>query len=208
MRIRLAAVLAVGAIAAACSDDPTGVSSAELALAQESQLIVESVADATGCTHEGWLRRLLERLRETDDPEAQAFLAQARELFAQAREARQAGDFEAARELAQQAFRAVLSAVLEVFPDAVTRTGAAVDEAITRIERHLGTREAPRIRRVIAHVRELRNAADAALAEGDPVTALGLNLRGMQILYRLVNHLRDRHDHDRTAEGEMEGVEP
>lgn len=208
MRMRLAAVLAVGAIAAACSDDPTGVSGAELVLAQESQLIVESVADATGCTHEGWLRRLLERLRESDDPEAQAFLAQARELHALARAAREAGDLEAAREYLRQAFRAVLAAVLEVFPDAVTRTGAAVDEAITRIESHLGDREAPRIRQVLAHVRELRNAADAALAEGDPVTALALNLRGIQILYRLVNHIRDRHDHDRTADGEMAGVEP
>jgi hypothetical protein len=206
--MRLAAVLAVGAIAAACSGDPTGVSSAELVLAQESQLIVESVADATGCTHGAWLRRLLERLRESDDPEAQAFLAQARELHALAREAREAGDLEAAREYLRQAFRAVLSAVLEVFPDAVTRTGAAVDEAITRIESHLGDREAPRIRRVIAHVRELRNAADAALAEGDQVTALALNLRGIQILYRLVNHIRDRHEHDRVADGEMEGVEP
>ncbi len=208
MRMRLAAVLAVGAIAAACSGDPTGVSSAELALAQESQLIVESVAASTGATHEGWLRRLLERLRETDDPEAQAFLAQARELQALAREAREAGDLEVAREYLRQAFRAVLSAVLEVFPDAVTRTGAAVDEAIARIEARLGDREAPRIRRVIAHVRELRNAADAALANDDPVTALALNLRGIQILYRLVDHIRDRHDHDRVADGEMHESRP
>jgi len=208
MHMRLAAVLAVGAIAAACSGDPTGVSSAELALAQESQLIVESVADATGCTHEGWLRRLLERLRETDDPEAQAFLAEARRLHDLAREAREAGDLEAAREYLRQSFRALLSAVLEVFPDAVTRTGSAVDEAIARIERHLGDREAPRIRRVIAHVRELRNAADAALANEDPVTALALNLRGIQILHRLVEHIRDRHPHDGVADGEMHEGRP
>lgn len=205
MRMRIAVVLAVGAIAAGCSGDPTGVSSAELALAQESQLIVESVAASTGATHEGWLRRLLERLRESDDPEAQAFLAEARRLHDLARDARAAGDLEAAREYLRQAFRAVLSAVLEVFPDAVTRTGAAVDEAIVRIEARLGDREAPRIRRVIAHVRELRSAADAA---EDPVTALALNLRGIQILYRLVDHIRDRHDHDRVADGEMHEGRP
>ena len=61
---------------------------------------------------------------------------------------------------------------------------------------------------MIAHVRELRNAADPALANEDPVTALALNLRGIQILHRLVEHIRDRHDHDGVAEGEMHEGRP
>jgi len=99
----------------------------------------------------------------------------------------------------------VLCAIVEVFPNAPERTGLAVDNAIARIENFLGDREAPRIRAILAHVQELRDQADAALASGDKVTALALNLRGIQILHRLVEHVRDRHgDHDGVADGEME----
>ena len=80
-----------------------------------------------------------------------------------------------------------------------------MDQALARIEQHLGDRDAPRIRGVLAHVRELRTTADAALANGEPVTALALNLRGMQILHRLVEHLRGGMDHDGVADGEMHG---
>jgi len=39
------------------------------------------------------------------------------------------------------------------------------------------------------------------------VTALSLNLRSIQILHRLVEHVRDNHrDHDEVADGEMEAV--
>jgi len=45
------------------------------------------------------------------------------------------------------------------------------------------------------------------LASGDSVTALALNLRSMQILHRLVEHVRENHrDHDEVADGEMEDV--
>lgn len=191
--------------AAACSGDATGPSAAEFALAQDAQVIAQSVAASSGTTHDGWWRRLLDTLRTTDDPEAQAFLAQSRAYRDSAHQAYEAGDREAARDYARLAFRAFLSAVIELFPNAPARTGAAVDEALARIEAHLGDREAPRIRAVLAHVRELRAEADAALANGDPVTALALNLRGMQILHRLVDHLRDAHDHDGVADRDMEG---
>ncbi len=49
--------------------------------------------------------------------------------------------------------------------------------------------------------------ADQAFVNGDKVTALALNLRGIQILHRLVEHVRyANHDHDATADGEMEAV--
>ena len=55
-----------------------------------------------------------------------------------------------------------------------------------RIERFLGGRDAPRIRAILGHVKDLRARSDSAFAAGDKVTALALNLRGMQILHRLV----------------------
>lgn len=198
---------AVMAVAAACNQDPTGVSSNELMLAQNAQLIAQDVASTSGATHEGWVRRLLDTLRTTDDPEAQAFLAQARDYRAAARAALEAGDTATARADWRLAFRAVLSAVIEIFPNAPERTGLAVDNAITRIENFLGGRDAPRIRLILAHVKALRVEADQAFAGGDKVTALALNVRGMQILHRLVEHVRDRRQNDDdVADTEMNAV--
>jgi len=208
MRRQLTAALAAVLVATACSqDDPTAVSSQELILAQQVEAIARDVATTTEATHEGWLRRLFAALRDTDDPEAQACLAEARALREQAREAYEAGDRELARQLLRQSFLKVLCAVVEVFPNAPERTGLAVDQAIVRIEQFLGGRDAPRIRRILAHVKELRAEADRAFAAGDKVTALALNLRGIQILHRLVAHVRDAHrDHDAVADSEMQAV--
>lgn len=206
LALALASVATVATLAA-CNQDPTGVSTSEVMLAQNAQLIARDVANSTRSTHEGWVRRLVDTLRTTDDPEAQAFLAQARDYAAQARAAYEAGDREAARGFARLAFRSVLSAVIEIFPNAAERTGTAVDNAIARIESFLGDREAPRIRAILEHVEGLRAQANTALAGGDKVTALALNVRGMQILHRLVEHVRDRHrDHDDVADQEMDAV--
>lgn len=206
MRRTLTTALAATLLVAGCSQEPTA-SGDELALAQSAQLIAQDVATTSGATHEGWIHRLLDTLRTTDDPEALAFLEQARAYRDSARAAWEAGDAAAARAYARLAFRAVLSAVIEIYPNAPERTGLAVDQAIVRIEQFLGGRDAPRIRRILAHVKELRAEADRALAAGDKVTALALNLRGIQILYRLVEHVREAHaDHDAVADGEMQGV--
>jgi len=124
-----------------------------------------------------------------------------------ARAAFERGDTAAARAFRRAAFRDVLSAVIELFPNAPERTGLAVDNAIDKIEKFLGGRDAPRIRAVLAHVKELRVQADQAFVNGDKVTALALNLRAMQVLNRLVEHVRyANHDHDAVADGEMESV--
>lgn len=200
--------LALVAVAAACSDSPAGPSANELQLAQESQVIAQNLSTSWGAPwgvhHLGWLRRLLDTLRTTDDPEAQAFLAQARAYRDSAWMAIQAGDRVAAREFFHKSFIAILSAVVEIFPNAPARTGGAVDAIVARIEGHLGDREAPRIRRVLAYVEGLRDRADNALANGQPVQALLLNLRSLDILHRLVYHLRDGMDHEREADREME----
>jgi len=201
---RIFSGLAVALFAAACSADTAGPLSDEVMLAQEAQLIAQEVGAATGATHDRWLERLRDTLLTTDDPEALAFLQQAREYRELARRARDAGDFEAARRYLHLSFRALLSAVIEIYPNAPARTGAAVDEVVARIELRLGDREAPRIRAVLTHVRDLRNQADFALANGEPVVALAINLRAMQILHRMVEHLRDGIDHDGIADRQME----
>jgi len=208
MRKTMTAALAAVLVATACSQDPIAPQADELVLAQQAETIARDVATTTEATHEGWLRRLFEALRNTDDPEAQACLAEARDLREQARAAFEAGNRELARQLWRQSFLKVLCAVIEVFPNAPERTGLAVDQAIVRIETFLGGRDAPRIRLVLAHVKELRAEADRALAAGDKVTALALNLRGIQILHFLVEHIRDAHrDHDEVADSEMQAVD-
>jgi len=207
MRKHMTVALAAMLVAAGCSQDPTGVSSSEFVLAQGAQSIAQDVAATTGANVEGWWLRLRDTLRTTDDPEARAFLDSAAAYRDSARAALAAGDTATARSYRRLAFRSVLAAVIELFPNAPERTGLAVDQAIVRIERYLGGRDAPRIRAILGHVKGLRASADAAFAAGDKVTALALNLRGMQILHRLVEHIREAHrDHDAVADSEMEGL--
>jgi hypothetical protein len=209
MHKRMTIALAALTFAAACSQDPTGAAANELMLAQNSQTIADNVAASPtgGTTCEGWFRRVVDTLRTTNDPVAIAYLDSARINRDSAWAARQRGDTAAAHAFRRKAFRDVLSAVIELFPNAPERTGAVADTAVARIEKFLGTRDAPRIRALLAHVKDLRAQADAALASGDKVTALALNLRSLQILHRLVEHVRDNHrDHDEVADGEMEAV--
>lgn len=206
-RITIAVAVLLGT--AACQNEPTGAAPNEVMLAQQAQVMVDQVAASpqNGTHFEGWIRRVMEALRTTDDPEARACLEEARTLRQEAFAAYQAGDRELARQKLHDSFLKVLCAVVEVFPNSAERTGAAVDEAITRIENFLGDRDAPRIRAILAHVEALRDQADAALASGDKVTALALNLRSIQILHRLVEHVRDHHqDHDDVADQEMDGA--
>jgi hypothetical protein len=223
MHKRLTLAVASMLFVAACNQDPTAVSSNELALAQSAQNIADNVVGSPtasdtgtddreglrGTTSEGWFRRLIDTLRTTNNATALADLAQARAYRDSAFMAREAGDTAKARSYRRLAFRSVLSAVIVLFPDAPARTAAAADTAIARIEKFLGDKDAPRIRALLAHVDTLRHSADSALAAGDSVTALALNLRSIQILHRLVEHVRDEgEDHDDVADNEMESAEP
>jgi len=209
MHKRMTIALAALTFAAACSQDPTGASTNELMLAQNAQVLADNAeaSPAGSATSEGWFRRLLDTLRTTDNPAARMDLDSAHVYRDSAWAAFQRGDTATARADRRTAFRFVLAAVIEIFPNAPERTGLAVDNAIDRIEKFLGGRDAPRIRAILAHVKELRVQADQAFIAGDKVTALALNLRGLQILHRLVEHVRyAQHDHDATADAEMEGV--
>ncbi len=210
---RLTIAIAALTFAAACSQDPTSNSGStnELVLAQNSQVIADNVAasrDGGGGTNcEGWFFRLIDTLRTTDNAQARMYLDSARINRDSAWAAWQRGDTAAARTFRKAAFRDFLSAVIVLFPNAPERTGAAVDTAVAKFENFLGTRDAPRIRALLAHVTDLRTQADSALAAGDSVTALALNLRSMQILHRLVEHVRENHsNHDEVADNEMEQV--
>jgi hypothetical protein len=208
---RTTVALAALLFAAACQHEPTAaVSSNELVLAQNAQIIADNVAASRegGTNFEGWIRRAIDTLRTTDDPVAKAYLDSARINRDSAWAARERGDTAAARAFARAAFRDVLSAVIELFPNAPQQTGAAVDSVVAKINSLIGSDSAPRIRRLIAHIDTLRASADSALNAGDKVTALALNLRSMQILHRLVEHVEhaedsDR-DHDDMADHEME----
>src|SRR5262245_39363700 len=94
MHKRMTIAVAVMLTAAACQQEPTSVTTNELLLAQEGQVIVaDVVATRDGGTHyDGWLGRLFEALRTTDDPEARACLEAARTLRQQARADFTAGD--------------------------------------------------------------------------------------------------------------------
>ena len=206
---RMTIALAALTLAAACSQDPTGASTNELVLAQSAETIADNVAASRtgGTTCEGWVRRLLDTLRTTDNAAARMDLDSARVYRDSAGAALQRGDTASARADRRTAFRFVLAAVIEIFPNAPERTGLAVDNAIEKIENLLGGRDAPRIRAILAHIKELRVEADQAFVGGDKVTALALNLRGMQILHRLVEHVRENHrDHDEVADSEMTAV--
>lgn len=208
MTVAAAAVLF---FASACQHDPTAGTQNEVVLAQNAQIIADNVAanrdGGTNC--EGWFRRLIDTLRTTNNPVALADLDSARSNRDSARAAFERGDTAAARAFRRAAFRDVLSAVIAIFPNAPQQTGAAVDTAMAKIDSLLGNRDAPRIRALLQHVKDLRAQADTALAKGDKVTALALDLRSMQILHRLVEHVEElNEDHDEVADHEMEGAEP
>lgn len=208
--------LVAGAVAA-CAEDTTAPLgdtavplSQEIAYAEQAEALAQDEAAVRGgVAYHRWLQRLIAILLLTDNREAQEFLKQAREYHELARQALADGKVEEARDYYHKAFRAVLSAVLVIFPDAAVATGTAVDNAVARIETYLGDREAPRLRRILAHVKDLRAAAEAALAlpEPDPVGALALNLRALHILHRLTHHIRDHvQDHDRDADAELNAI--
>src|SRR2546425_11769015 len=183
---KMTVAVAALSLAAACNQDPAGTSSTnELLLAQNSQTIADNVAATPGggTNLEGWFRRLIDTLRTTDDPVAIAYLDSARINRDSAWAARQRGDTAAARAFRRAAFRDVLSAVIELFPNAPERTGLAVDTAIAKIEQFLGTRDAPRIRAILAHVKDLRAQAEAALTAGGKGAALAPKLRRLPILH-------------------------
>lgn len=208
---RVTPLVLLALVAAACSRDSAGpgaaASATEPLLAQQSQGIAQEVLSSTRTTLESLLQHALTALHDHPDPEAEACLAEARALHHDARAAHGAGDLEQAARLAHQSLLKLLCVVVAVFPDAAERTGHAADVVVGRIEQWLAGHDAPHIREVLEHVKELRSQAERELVTGNTLAALALNLRATQILHRLADHLPERHDHDAVAFRELYGIE-
>jgi hypothetical protein len=188
----LLAGLLVAATLAACSKEPAAPTldlAGEASLAANLSGTADAVGRAHGSTLDLILRHFFAALRENDNPDARALLAESRVLAEEGREAMRAGDRETARAKFEAAHQKLFEAIVLVLPDAAERTGGAVDEAAARITERLGDREAPRIRRVLALVADIRARANAALAEGNEGRALALNIRALDILRALRHHL-------------------
>lgn len=195
----LACVALAGLTMAACDSSQTLTPADEEALALSLAAEAQQTFDAAEVGLEQLVGRLLRAVRQQGDETALAMLAEARALRHAARAAREEGDLETAKALARESHELLLGAIVLTLPEAPARVGAAVDRVRTRITQRVGDREAPRIRRVLNRVAELRDAADAALAAGDPVTALDRNLRAARMLVRLMHHLRQGLDEGEPA---------
>lgn len=193
MRFRyLIALSAIGL--AACAKEPTGARDATT-LQTEAALAASfaSFADSTAQHHGAPMPRLLDvffhELRSHPNAEAQALVDQSRALADSGRAARDAGDLDAARRYFIAAHETLFDAVVIVLPNAYERTGAVVDTILARITERLSDRDAPRIRRALAAIAQVRADAQAAAAT-DEGHALALNLRALAMLQRLRDHLQ------------------
>lgn len=194
MRIRyLIALSAIGL--AACAKEPTGARreattpQTEAALATSFASFADSSAERNGAPMPRLLNAFFRELRAHPNTEAQALVDQSRALADSGRAARDAGDLDAARRYFIAAHETLFDAVVIVLPWAYERTGAVVDTILARITARLGDRDAPRIRRVLGVITQVRADAQAAAAS-DEGHALALNMRALDMLRRLQEHLQ------------------
>jgi hypothetical protein len=182
------AVLLLAALVAACGQDPAStsepVSETEAQLAATLETAADSMMRARGGPPMDLLLRYLRAVEASGDSAALALLAESRALLDSARQAREAGDRDAARGHLDASREALCDAIVLVVPDAYEETAALLDTIVARITARLGDREAPRIRRALAIVDSLATEAEAA-ALSDEGHALSLNLRALTLLRRL-----------------------
>jgi hypothetical protein len=194
MRFRyLIALSAIGL--AACAKEPTGArreaatTQTEAALATSFASFADSTAQRNGAPMPRLLEAFFRELQAHPNAQAQALVDQSRALADSGRVARDAGDMDAARRYFIAAHETLFDAVVIVLPNAYERTGAVVDTILARITERLGDRDAPRIRRVLGVIAQVRSDAQAAAAT-DEGHALALNLRALAMLQRLRDHLQ------------------
>lgn len=194
-RLAVASIVVAVATLAACSrearipTDEGALTGPEASLAASLAGTADSIVQRERSTMDLILQAFFTALRQQDNPGARALLEQSRALADSGRTAAQAGDRETARRYFQAAHQTLFRAVVLVLPNAAERTGAHVDTIVARIEARLDTAAAPRIRRVLAFVADLRAQAIAALGAGDEAKALGLNIRALETLRAMHRHL-------------------
>ena len=197
MRSKLLAVVFAGLMVAGCSDTEP------LALDFEEALAAELVSAVDQEQPGGIVRRMVQGVREHGGAEAQRMLRRARTFLDSARIARESGDHEAARNYSTRSYHMLLGAIVLTYPHAPGRIGAMVDAMQRLMRERLGDREAPRIRRVLRHVADLRARADATRR---PAVALSLNLTALHVLHRLVEYVRNGTDGAEAAARETFGT--
>lgn len=194
-RVAVASTILVFAALAACSRESsvptdTSVPGSEVSLALNLAGSADSAARAGQSTLDLVLQAVREALARQDNPRARALLEQSRVLADSGRAAAQAGNRDAARRYFEAAHNLLFRAVVQVLPNVGRRIGAQVDTVRARMLVRLDTAAAPRIRRVLGFVADLRTQADAAATAGDLAKALGLNIRAMDTLRAMQQHLQ------------------
>jgi hypothetical protein len=189
------AVLAVAALAACSREarmptDEGALTGREASLAASLSGTADSIAQRERNTMGLIVQAFFNALRQSDNPGARALVEQSRALADSGRTAAQAGDRETARRYFEAAHETLFDAVVLVLPNANQRVAASVDTILARTLARLDTAAAPRIRRVLGFVAELRGWADAALAAGDAGKALTLNVRAIETLRMMHRHLQ------------------
>ena len=193
-RIAVASTIVIFAAFAACSREspvPTDASAPapEASLALNLAGSADSAARAGGNTMDLVLQAFRAALAQQDNPRARALVEQSRALADSGRAAAQTNHPDAARRYFEAAHDALCRAVVLVLPNAAHRIGAQVDTLRARMLVRLDTAAAPRIRAVLGFVGTLRAQSDSAAAAGDPAQALGLNIRAMDTLRAMQQHL-------------------
>lgn len=194
-RIAVASTILVFAAFAACSREspvPTAASvpGTEASLALNLAGSADSAARAGRNTMDLVLQAFRAALAQQDNPRTRALLDQSRAKADSGRAAAQAGNREAARRYFEAAHDLLFRAVVQVLPNVAQRIGAQVDTIRARMLVRLDTAAAPRIRHVLGFVADLRAQSEATAAAGDPAKALGLNIRAMETLRAMQQHLQ------------------
>jgi len=189
------AVLAVVALAACSREariptDEQSLTGPEASLAVSLSGTADSIARRERGTMDLIIEAFFNALRQSDNPGARALVEQSRALADSGRAAARTGDRQTARRYFEAAHETLFDAVVLVLPDANLRLAASVDTIRARMLARLDTAAAPRIRRVLGFVAELRGRADAVLAAGDAGKALTFNVRAMETLRAVHRHLQ------------------
>ncbi len=209
MRKRLMSMLTAGFLAVglvACSEDdlmgPSQAQNIEAELAVDQELTNAIISDAEAALDAvsgvqpsisagvvGTRGALFAVPDPTRVEEARALLEQAREKYAQARAAYEAGDTETAAQCAEEARRLIAQAMLAVFgEEAVVRYMERVNNVISWLEERVDGESSPLLNRV----RELRDEGQTRWTAGDLEGALERLILALRIAEReLTDHRRD-----------------
>jgi hypothetical protein len=147
---------------AACGSEQPVAPAGELELAASLSVEASNAMGGPTAGPASIIRRLAQQVREGDNAEAKALLAEGK----------------------------AIQAIALQFPNAAARIGGVVRQGLDRARAALGDREAPRIRKALDDIGTLLRQAAAADAAGRKAGALDAVIRASNMLDRLVDHVR------------------